>query len=93
MISSSILHYERDIEITERHILEIQMETLFQMGRERVTQEISAVSLPQTFIYEFPDGIVRVEAELLEQDMIELMFKIKTKSGNAMYSITDTLSN
>jgi len=92
LVSSSIQHYKLDIEITERHIQQLKMETLFQMGREKVKQEINAVSLPETFTYDFPDGIVRIEAKALEQDTIELFYTIEAKSNHHIYAITDTLS-
>ncbi|WP_067730406.1 hypothetical protein [Oceanobacillus damuensis] len=91
LITTSTQHYQRDIEITERHIQQLTMETLFQSGREKVKAEIPRLELPAMLQYDFPDGQVRVEVTKLEKDIYELIFTITVNGYDEIFGITNRL--
>lgn len=91
LITTNTNHYQREIEITARHIQQVKMETLFQMGREKVKSEIEHVQLNDTLIYNFPDGRVRIKITALGDGYSELLFNITSNSNEHLYEIINIL--
>ncbi|WP_087971672.1 hypothetical protein [Oceanobacillus rekensis] len=91
LITANINHYQREIEITDRHIQQVRIETLFQMGREKVKSEIEHIQLNDTLTYDFPNGEVRIEVKALKASNYELLFNITSDSNEHRYEITNIL--
>lgn len=91
LITANINHYQREIEITARHIQQVKMETLFQMGREKVKSEIEHVQSNDTLTYNFPDGRVQIKITALEAGYYELLFNITSNSNEHLYEIINIL--
>lgn len=93
LVSANIQHYQRDAEMTKAHIQQLKMETLFQMGREKIKTEIGSLKLPETVTYHFPDGNVRIEVSNMDINKFELYFTITAASNDYSYKITDVLQH
>ncbi|WP_249871104.1 hypothetical protein [Oceanobacillus saliphilus] len=91
LITASIQNYQRDLEITDRHIQQLHVETLFQMGREKVKSEITHLNFPVTRTYDFSDGQVAVEVKQLNVDTFELLFTITLSSDDYIFGIRNLL--
>ncbi|MGJ9456961.1 hypothetical protein [Oceanobacillus sp. CF4.6] len=91
LITAHIQSYQRGMEITDRYLQQLKMETLFQMGRERIKSDIDEITVPGTLDYNFPYGEVRIEVQEIEQNNYELFFTITTNSNNHIYAIKNIL--
>ncbi|MFC4022799.1 hypothetical protein ACFOUV_03100 [Oceanobacillus longus] len=91
LITAHIHSYQLGIEITDRYVQQLKMETLFQMGRERIKTDIDEIAVPGTLNYNFPYGEVRIEVQEIEQNNYELFFTITTNSNNHIYAIKNIL--
>ncbi|MBY7143379.1 hypothetical protein KFZ56_10020 [Virgibacillus sp. NKC19-3] len=89
-ITATITMYANDGKITEKHMEQIKIETLFQMAHAKFKEENETKEMGsgETY-YTFPDGDVKITHTLSDEDRYEMYFKITTDQ-NAVYSITHT---
>ncbi|MBP2078200.1 hypothetical protein [Oceanobacillus polygoni] len=91
IMMTTVYSYRHDIELTDRHIQQIKIETLFQMGYEKVKSEIIDKYHPPTVSYQFPNGHVSITIISIENTMYELTFNITTNDYDTIYTFTKTL--
>lgn len=89
-ITATITMYASDGKITEKHVEQIKIETLFQMGHAKFKEDNNAKEIDsgETY-YTFPYGNVEITYEPSDENRYKLYFKITTDK-NAIYSITHT---
>ncbi|MFA1821545.1 hypothetical protein ACDX78_15425 [Virgibacillus oceani] len=83
-ISANIQSYKHDVQITERQVEQVIVESLFQLGREKVKDELISIEIPDKVQYTFPDGTVNITISSKDY-FYELFFSIKT-NNNINYS-------
>lgn len=87
-ITATITMYASDGKITERHLEQVKIETLFQMARATFKEENETKEMDSGETnYIFPYGNVDITHTPLDENRYELYFKITTDK-NAVYSIT-----
>lgn len=86
-ITTNIHSYKNDIQITDRQVEQVMIESLFQMGRESVKEELSSPEFPDSVHYTFPDGTVDITISS-HDDFYELLFSINT-NNNTAYKFTN----
>jgi len=79
LITANIQSYKSDIYITDRQVEHIIIESLFQLGRERVKSELNAPDLPEKVYYFFHDGTVEITITP-QENFYELFFSIDTNN-------------
>ncbi|MFC2948179.1 hypothetical protein [Virgibacillus sediminis] len=79
-VTSGIHAYKNTIGVTGNHLEEIHIETLFQMGRAKLKQDLrnQRERLDNNIQYNFPDGIVDINLNYMNEGMLKLQFKITT---------------
>lgn len=88
LVTGSIAVYRNELYITERQIKQIEIETLFQMGREKYLQEAAAAASPiLAATYEFPDGVTEIKIVNITDTTITLDFKIKFYDNDTFFPI------
>ncbi|WP_339228117.1 hypothetical protein NSQ77_21340 [Oceanobacillus sp. FSL K6-2867] len=87
-IMTAIHSYKQDIALTQRHIQQVKIETLFQMGYETVKAEMTDQQPPNSVSYHFPDGSVSIAITPAGNTMYELSFTIKTYESDTTFAFT-----
>ena len=89
-ITANIQSYKHDIQITERQVEQITIESLFQLGRECVKDELNSDKIPDKIQYSFPDGTVDITISTNDH-FYELFFSINT-NNNTNYSFINHMT-
>ncbi|HLR41590.1 MAG TPA: hypothetical protein VK091_07915 [Virgibacillus sp.] len=90
IITASISIYKQDITLTHRLVEQTKLKSLEQMGRVSFKENFEEMTSPaDTVNYSFPDGTVKITYDVLNDQEIELYFKIRTKE-NAGYTYNQT---
>jgi hypothetical protein len=87
LITASIHSYQNDIQITERQVEQVIIESLFQLGRESLKDDLDSPEIPDKVQYIFPDGTVNISI-LSNDNFYVLGFSIIT-NNNTTYSFTN----
>ncbi|RDW19194.1 hypothetical protein CWR48_09090 [Oceanobacillus arenosus] len=91
IVTTNIMMYGNDLQLTENQIEQVKIETLFQMQREKFKQEMKEHGLPKPVTtYLFPDGTVKITIIRSTDQVHELNIDITT-NNNQHYSIANTL--
>ena len=85
-LSLLTIYYQHDQNITHFHLKQLQSETLFQMAKIDIEDDIEDLIDTQTpKYYTYPDGGVEVRIKSRQQHIISLSF-ITFLDGNPFYS-------
>ncbi|MBP1969745.1 hypothetical protein J2Z83_001852 [Virgibacillus natechei] len=89
-ITATISMYTTNIKVTETHLEQVKIETLFQMAYSKFSEEYKDSELNYgKKNYTFPYGSVEITAEPLDENILHLYFEVTTDKGY-VYSITHT---
>lgn len=89
-ITATITMYASDGKITEKHMEQVKIETLFQMAHSKFTEENETKEIDSgESYYTFPYGNVEITYAPSDENRYELYFNITTDK-NDVYSITHT---
>lgn len=88
LITSSIKIYQNDAHLTENYLEQLQIETLFQMGKMKFQEETltSNDSLPSSTLFEFSHGTVEVHTRKNSTNFYEIVYIITTKELGFRYN-------
>ncbi|MEC5422261.1 hypothetical protein QGM71_02005 [Virgibacillus sp. C22-A2] len=92
-LTSNISTYKNEIKMTENHLEQVIIETLYQMGHTKLKEEFVTNNYHATQIsYSFPDGLVNINLTPLTQTKYRLEFNITTtkRSVYNLFSFLDT---
>lgn len=93
LVMSSIASYHNEIYITERQIEQIELETLFQMGREKFKQELLSSPVPVDYAsYEFPIGSVQITVMEKTETYMNLYFEFGFQNKPDIYNINHLMN-
>lgn len=93
LVSSYIATYQNDLHITDSQIEQLKIETLFQMGRTKLKEEIDDNHFNENnnkVFYLFPDGSVEILITALNEKQYALNFAIFTNKKTS-YTINNLL--
>lgn len=94
MATSNIAIYQSDLEITKNQVEQIKIETLFQMARGKIKEDIAPdienFKVNDKMTYYFPDGIVDILILGITDSNYELLYTINTKE-QSIYFINNIL--
>ncbi|ASN05242.1 competence type IV pilus minor pilin ComGG [Virgibacillus necropolis] len=77
-VSTNITIYHNELTIAKNEISQLKIDTLFQMGRSKLKNEISSLNPRSgTVEYSFPDGDVKI-SYIRKQEVYELAIYIYT---------------
>ncbi|MFD1850620.1 competence type IV pilus minor pilin ComGG [Oceanobacillus bengalensis] len=93
IVKTNIEIYQNELEITERQIEQIKAETLFQMARTMVIDELEKDrNIPSSGMsYDFPNGSVHVIINTKSDTELQLLFKIVLSKTQYTFEILDTI--
>lgn len=84
--------YQNELHMTERHVMQMKIESLFQMARAEYVREQELKEEPINSIsYQFPDGTVDVKLDEIHDSYRKLSFHIKPDGQHGYYLITHLL--
>ncbi|MFS0751448.1 hypothetical protein [Oceanobacillus sp. 1P07AA] len=76
-ISLLTIYYHHDQQITDFHLKQLQSETLFQMSKVDVENDIEEfIDTQKSKYYSYPDGVVEVRIKSRKQHILSLSFII-----------------
>ncbi|PAV29073.1 hypothetical protein CIL05_13950 [Virgibacillus profundi] len=91
IITTNINSYRNDIHITESHMEQLKIETLFQMGRTSLLEELKKEQTPiEKVTYIFPEGTVEIKIASETNGRSKLDFFLET-NNDSNYLITNYL--
>jgi len=95
VLMSQITMYRSEINITKNHLEQVKIESLFQMGREKVKDELRMATtveeIPGKVTYQLPLGSVIILISREKDNQYDLVFDIFTSGNQANYGTTNTL--
>lgn len=93
VLTASINIYKNDIQITNKHVEQIKIETLFQMGRAKLKQDIKKKKPfkdGDEITYNFQEETVKIKVSPLGESSFQLHFTIRTDK-DTNYTFTNRL--
>ncbi|MGM8365125.1 hypothetical protein ACLIBG_06510 [Virgibacillus sp. W0181] len=94
VITASIQVYSNDIQMTRKHLEQLKIETLFQISRTKLKEDIKnnspSIRNKDHVIYVLPEGTVTINFMPLEVNTFQLHFTILTDE-NTTYTLTNKL--
>lgn len=76
-VSTNVAIYKNEMIITKNELTQIKIDTLLQMSRAKFKEEISAHMQNNGIAqYTFPDGKVKIEYQILPENVYQLTFSI-----------------
>lgn len=90
-ITSNISIYQNELQITDRQVEQLKIETLFQMGRAKLKENIEMFEAGNTATYLFQDGSVEILIEDWDDNKYKLFFTILTKGNQYKYYFRNIL--
>lgn len=91
LITSNISIYQSELQITARQVEQLKIETLFQMGRAKLKENIEMFEAGNKATYLFRDGSVEILIEDRKDNKYTLFFTILTKNNQYLYYFRNTL--
>lgn len=91
-VTANIQSYKNEIYITDRQVEHVIIESLFQLGREKVKKEMDSLDLPEEVHYTFPDGTVDISITP-GRKYDQLIFNISTNNQTDFRFTTYISSN
>lgn len=92
-VMAGIQNYQRELQITSQQINQLRIETLFQMGRKLLKDELINYPLIESqgqVTYDLPDGVVTIHFLKIENGLYQTEFQIYTDS-KTNYTFTNKL--
>ncbi|MFD1038477.1 competence type IV pilus minor pilin ComGG [Virgibacillus byunsanensis] len=91
VVIASTDRYSNDVQITHNQIEQIRIETLVQMGRAKLLDELAHIPQDSPITYSFPDGVVEISIISIKDNQYNLHLNVTTSSGS-VYDTTNTLT-
>lgn len=92
ILTASIHTYQQAMQVSDRQIDQIKIETLLQMGIEKFKQEYITNDIPRlTVDYTFPDGQVTITSDIINELECELHLSVLTVNQSA-YTTLHTMN-
>ncbi|ASK63202.1 hypothetical protein CFK37_14120 [Virgibacillus phasianinus] len=90
-LSTNVAIYHNELTITRNELSQLKIDTLFQMGRSKLTKELSMQQQDSgTVQYTFPDGIVEI-SYFRKSEIYQLAFSISTPD-NKIYTVANQIT-
>ncbi|MGM8213494.1 hypothetical protein ACLIBH_12020 [Virgibacillus sp. W0430] len=93
ILTASINMYKNEIEVTHKQLEQIKVETLFQISRTKLKNEIKENKFKHTnqITYQLQDGFVTITFMPIEENSYQMHFTILTNK-NTYYELTNRLN-